>query len=153
LRQLCRSGKNDLPPCHHAKDLTAGRYRGNETGGRSVGGETLVAAVSIIMGLGLGAAAVSRPMLDMDYRLPAAPSARDGCGPGDADSIIVCGRRDNDRYRVRDLEPPRGTALRRANPFDWDLGGGTRLLPTITQIDRPDGFVDRRIMLNIRIPF
>ena len=115
--------------------------------------EARVSAMGLF-GMALGGA-VQPPasLAALEYRLPAPPLLRDGCRSGSEDEIVVCGRRDQDRYRLQDVAPPRGMVLRRPSPFEWDLGGGARAGVDISQIVRPDGFVDYRVMIGIRIPF
>ena len=116
--------------------------------------EAQVAAMSVaVVGLGLGAVADAPPVAGIDYSLPAAPPVRERCHRGAGDDIIVCGRRDNERYRLRPIVPPPGMVLARPSPFAWDLGGGAVADVDVDQATRPDGYVDRRIMLRFRTPF
>ena len=105
-----------------------------------------------MLGLGLAAAAGPAPVARLDYRLPPPTAAPDRCRPtGDDEEIIVCGRRDQERYRLRALPPPRGMDLTPRSPFEWDLGGGVRGGVDVDQFIRPDGFVDYRLLLTFRM--
>ena len=107
-----------------------------------------------MLGLGLAAAAGPEPMARVDYRLPPPTAAPDRCRPtGDEDEIVVCGRRNQERFRLRGLAPPRGMDLTRPSPFEWDLGNGARGGIDVDQFIRPDGFVDYRLLFTLRIPF
>lgn len=106
-----------------------------------------------ILGMALSAAGERTPLAELDYRLPRPQYLRDACRTAGEDEIVVCGRRDQDRFRVHAVAPPRGMVLRRPSPFEWDLGGGARAGLDISQVLRPDGFVDYRVMIGIRIPF
>ena len=106
-----------------------------------------------ILAYSLGIASPAATIAQLNYRLPPPQPVRDSCRTGDPEEIVVCGRRDSDRFRLGEAAPPRNLVLRRSNPFELDLGGRVRAVPTVSQINRPDGWVDHRIMLNFRIPF
>lgn len=112
-----------------------------------------MAAMSMaVMGLGLGAVADATAVAAIDYRLPAPAPAQESCRSA-GDEIVVCGRRDYERYRLRSLAPPPGMVLTRPSPFAWDLGGGALADVDLDQVQRPDGYIDQRIMLRVRLPF
>ena len=106
-----------------------------------------------ILGLGLGAVAAARPMTRLDYRLPPPAETRARCRRTGDEEILVCGRRDQERFRLRGLPSPRGMDLTRPSPFEWDLGGGAQAGLDVDQVVRSDGWVDYRLLLTFRIPF
>jgi hypothetical protein len=113
-----------------------------------------VTAMSVaVMSIGLGAVVDAPQVAAIDYRLPAPGTIQDRCRRTAGDEILVCGRRDNARYRLRDVALPPGTVLTRPSPFAWDLGGGAVADIDLDQVQRPDGYVDHRIMLRVRVPF
>jgi len=113
-----------------------------------------VAAMSVaVIGLGLGGVADAPAVAGVDYRLPPAPRVRERCHRGAGDEIVVCGRRDPERYRLPEAAPPPGMVLTRPSPFAWDLGGGAVADVDLDQVQRPDGFIDHRVMLRVRVPF
>jgi hypothetical protein len=65
--------------------------------------------------------------------------------------IIVCGRTNNGRYRLRPLttqyDKPKGPGI------GFDLGNGARGNAYTTQTVSPDGKPDKRIMVTVNIPF
>lgn len=114
-----------------------------------------MAAMSLaVMGLGLAAGAETSAVAPIDYRMPAEPAREDGCRRAGDEEIVVCGRRGESRYRLGGGAPaPQGMVLTRRSPFDWDLGGGARGYVDLDQVQRPDGYIDRRVMITVRIPF
>jgi hypothetical protein len=72
------------------------------------------------------------------------------CGPGSAEEVTVCGRRDGDRYRI----PPQY----RTDPGDEGLGSaetaiGKVRVGAVTEQGDVGGIKTNRIMLRIKIPF
>lgn len=70
----------------------------------------------------------------------------------EADEIVVCGRRDPDRYRLKDLggQDDGGERERR---LGLDLAPGVRAEVEMLQTARPDGLPDKRIMLHLKTKF
>jgi hypothetical protein len=77
------------------------------------------------------------------------PSA--SCGGGSSDEIVVCGARpDADRYRVGPV----------SSRFDEEplvaeigLGGGARAGAYVESVEFPGGFISKRIMVGVKLPF
>jgi hypothetical protein len=94
------------------------------------------------------------PVDRIDYRLPAqeqSPGLVGACrGGGDAE-IVVCGRR-GDRYRLEELKPPPGAEPRESGVVGVDLPFG-RVEPLMETIVRSDGWVDKRVMVTLKMPF
>jgi hypothetical protein len=68
------------------------------------------------------------------------------------DEIVVCGRRDTDRYRLRDLGPDADRDARKP-PIAMALGDGVRAEVEALQLQRPDGLVDKRVMVHFKFKF
>lgn len=75
------------------------------------------------------------------------------CRRGDPDEIIVCGRRDDSRHRLGPLPPLELARPDPGLPLGIDLAPNLRLGPIVTQVIRPDGLVDWRVMLALRWRF
>lgn len=92
------------------------------------------------------------PVDAIDYRLPLDENPRivEDCRRGGGDEIVVCGRRE-DPNRLRELTPPPGTAPR-TGVIGHDLSFG-RVEPLMETIVRSDGWVDKRVMVTLKIPF
>ncbi len=100
------------------------------------------------------AAAEPPPADAIDYTLPPAERStrvvpRD-CDRGAGGEIVVCGR-GAERHRLRDLPPPPGVD-RREGPIGVDLPFG-RVEPSLQTVGRPDGWIDRRIMVTLKVAF
>jgi len=102
-------------------------------------------------------AAADPPAVEaIDYRLPmqeAAPRITDDCrrGAGEGE-IIVCGRRGQGQ-RLEELKGrPEWEGRKPGEVVGIDLPFG-RLEPEVTQVVRQDGFVDKRAMVTLKIPF
>ena len=90
----------------------------------------------------------------VDFRLPpqeASPRIVESCRRGAGEEIVVCGRRPN-RYRLEELKPPAGAEAREPGVIGVDLPFG-RLEPQMKSVVRPDGWVDKQIMVTLKIPF
>ena len=74
------------------------------------------------------------------------------CPAEEGEEIVVCGRRDDERYRLREPHMPSGMTLPEAPSTRFRLGDAEGNVD-VTQIIRPDGLVDRRIMVHVRVPF
>jgi hypothetical protein len=88
------------------------------------------------------------------YRLPMqeeAPRIVKDCRRAAADEILVCGRRD-DENRLKELTPPPGTEGKKRGVIGVDLPFG-RVEPKLETLNRSDGWVDKRIMVTLKIPF
>jgi hypothetical protein len=108
-------------------------------------------AASLIL---LFAAADPAKVDAIDYRLPLQeepPRIVQDCRRAAPDEIVVCGRRD-DPYRLRELTPPPGTEPRAPGVIGVDLPFG-RVEPELSQEVRPDGSVNKRAMVKVKIPF
>ena len=68
------------------------------------------------------------------------------------DEIVVCGRRDTDRYRLRDLGPDADPDAPKP-PLGMALGEGMRSELETLQLKRPDGLVDKRVMVHFKMKF
>jgi hypothetical protein len=92
----------------------------------------------------------------IDYRLPLQdenPRILSNCRrPAESGEIVVCGRR-GDGQRLEELRPPPGTEERaEGEVVGIDLPFG-RVEPELSTIVRPDGWVDKRVMVKLKIPF
>ena len=71
--------------------------------------------------------------------------------PDEDGEIIVCGRTDNGRYRLKPLttqyDKPKGPGI------GFDLGNGAQGNAYTTQTVSPDGKPDKRIMVRVTFPF
>ena len=82
----------------------------------------------------------------------AAPRIVDqGCRRSD-DEIVVCGRRGSDRYRLRDLGPDADPDATKPS-IGMALGDGVRAEVEALQLQRPDGLVDKRVMVHFKFKF
>ena len=71
----------------------------------------------------------------------------------DPDEITVCGRRDDDRFRVKPIPLPAGMKTPVDGPgMDFDIGTAHGNIYA-DQVGRPDGIPDRRIMVTLKWPF
>lgn len=70
----------------------------------------------------------------------------------EGEEIVVCGRRDPDRYGVKDLGPEDAGA-QRDRRLGLELAPGVRAEVEALQAARPDGLVDKRIMLHVKTKF
>lgn len=108
-------------------------------------------AVALIL---LFAAAPPVPVEAIDYRLPVqeeSPRIVDTCRRGVGEEIVVCGRR-TDRYRLEELKPPPGAEPRGSGVIGHDLPFG-RVEPLLETVVRSDGWVDKRVMVTLKMPF
>jgi hypothetical protein len=81
------------------------------------------------------------------------PRFAESCPEAVGSEIVVCGRRDADeRHRLRgagpssDADAPRG-------PLGFQISESVRMEIEPVQFQRPDGFVDRRVVVRFRIAF
>jgi hypothetical protein len=108
---------------------------------------------AVVPALILLAAAVEPPAVaPVDYTLPPPPPASltgaDCARP--AGEIVVCGRR-TQPDRLEELGPPPG-----GPPREGVIGVETplgRVEPELMTVVRPDGWIDKRAMIKLRIPF
>lgn len=107
------------------------------------------AAIMLMAIAAQGAAAPPAPPLP-ELRILPPP-----CRPGGADEIVVCGREEErERQRAREPVPPRGVIPPREDlQLGTDIAGLGRLEPKLMQHVRPDGFVDRALMMTLKIKF
>jgi hypothetical protein len=100
------------------------------------------------------AAAEPTPVEAIDYTLPAAEPAKrivaGACDRGGGGEIVVCGR-SRDRHRLGEL-PPSPTPERRQGPIGADLPFG-RVEPKLETVARSDGWIDKRAMVTLKMPF
>ena len=111
--------------------------------GRPQGGDRPVIATLIVM-----QAATPAPdaLAAFDLaRVPPAPCEADGSA-----EIVVCGRRDPDRFRVTRLPDMPAEALPRA---ELGVVGDLKASATVDQAVMPDGTVSKRLMFNLKLPF
>jgi hypothetical protein len=109
------------------------------------------AAMLALAQTGADAAAVA----PSDYRLkPAPPRTRitpDPCPVARAGEIVVCARR-GEGQRLRTLVPPAG--VKEPTPgIGFDLGGGARVEPRVSEVAMPNGQVSKRVTVDLKIPF
>ena len=92
------------------------------------------------------------PVDAIDYRLPLQESPRivEDCRRSSDAEILVCGSRD-DANRLRELTPPPGTEPR-TGVIGKDLSFG-RVEPLLQTVVRQDGWIDKRAMVTLKIPF
>lgn len=111
---------------------------------------------------------LAQPLLSL---LLAAPAAAGGVGPEEESAlprivedqcrqgassgeVVVCGRRDPDRYRMTGLPTKQEQKIRDAGiPVGIDLNGTTRAGVVIDQVQFPQGMISRRAMVSVRIKF
>jgi hypothetical protein len=96
---------------------------------------------------------VPAPLEAIEYRLPAqevAPPLVANCRRGGGDEIVVCGRAG--RYRLEELKPPAGAEAKQGTVIGHDLPFG-RIEPLMETVVRSDGWVDKRIMVTLKMPF
>jgi hypothetical protein len=97
-----------------------------------------VSLVSALLQLAAGGSAAT---LNLD------PHALDPCAKPSPDEIVVCGSRGRSPYRLpklsRDFDP------KRLHPENVVPGGRIH----VQSVQRPDGLVDKRIMITFAIPF
>jgi hypothetical protein len=72
------------------------------------------------------------------------------CNDSGQGEVVVCGRRDLDRYRLRALPPAADTAPLVA---ETGLVGDLKGSATVDRRDMPGGTVSNRVMLNLKLPF
>ena len=72
------------------------------------------------------------------------------CEAGGAGEVVVCARRDPDRYRVARLPDMPVEALPRA---ELGVVGNLRASASVDQAVMPDGTISRRLMFNLKLPF
>ena len=65
--------------------------------------------------------------------------------------IVVCGR-NQDEYRVTEINPPKGVEIDEGGVIGLDLGGA-RVEPRLDQVTMPDGRISKRIMVTVKVPF
>ena len=90
----------------------------------------------------------------VDYRLPIqeeSPRIVGACRRGEGDDIVVCGRRGGG-HRLEPLTPPPGVEEQEGGVVGIDLPFG-RVEPEMSTIVRPDGWVDKRVVVKLKIPF
>lgn len=76
-----------------------------------------------------------------------------GCGSRAPGEIVVCGRRDPDRYRYRE-QPARPEWIEDGMPrAETELGNGTTGGIELEQVSNPDGTVSKRIMVRVKTKF
>jgi hypothetical protein len=96
------------------------------------------------------AAAPPAKLIPVDFDLKEwRPS--ESCGAGSSDEIIVCGQRpDADRYRVGPVSSRFDTEPLVA---EMGIGGGATARAYAESVEFPGGFVSKRIMVGIKLPF
>jgi hypothetical protein len=75
------------------------------------------------------------------------PHALDPCAGRRADEIVVCGSRGRSPYRLPNLS--HDYDAKRLHPENVVPGGRIH----VESVQRPDGLVDKRIMITFAIPF
>jgi hypothetical protein len=86
-----------------------------------------------------------------DTRWRAPKIVAQDCRRDSEEEIVVCGRRDPDRYRLKDLGPTTtGDEPRR---LGMNLADDVRAEVEPLTVTRPDGLVDKRVMVNIKTKF
>jgi hypothetical protein len=109
---------------------------------------------AVVPALILLAAAAEPPAIPrVDYRLPPPPPPASLTGADcarPAGEIVVCGRR-TQPDRLGELGPPPGGPPREGViGVDTPLG---RVEPELMTVVRPDGWIDKRAMIKLKIPF
>ncbi len=90
----------------------------------------------------------------IDYRLPLreeSPRIVEQCRRGGGEEIVVCGRRDSGQ-RLEELKPPPGAEPKEPGVIGHDLPFG-RVEPLLQTVVRSDGWIDKRVMVTLKIPF
>lgn len=102
------------------------------------------------------AVSVPAPVADFSIaRLPDRPSLstiRRPCAAGAPDEVVVCGRRDDSRYRLGPL-PPSGLAAPGEPGLGFDLAPDLRVSQDVEQVDLGSGFVAQRVWVRLRFRF
>jgi hypothetical protein len=78
----------------------------------------------------------------------------DPCRAAGNGDVVVCGRRNPDRFRITDL--PRGQEQKKrdaAIPVGIDLNGTTRVGIVVDQVQFPQGQISQRAMVSVKIKF
>lgn len=82
------------------------------------------------------------------------PRFTDECPRAAGNDIVVCGRRDGDaRHRVPGTPPGGDPRDAPRGPPGMQLSDGVRVEAQSMQRVRPDGWVDRRVVVRFRIAF
>jgi hypothetical protein len=108
-------------------------------------------AVALILFLAASDPAAVEPI---DYRLPLreeSPRIVERCRRGAGEEIVVCGRRESDQ-RLEELKPPPGAEPKEPGVIGLDLPFG-RVEPLLQTVVRSDGWIDKRAMITVKIPF
>jgi hypothetical protein len=113
----------------------------------------------LLLGTWAGAAfqAAPTPSLSLadppeDWTLPSLRVIRP-CPDSEGDEIVVCGRPDDDRYRLPTIRIPNNLDVEPDDLLRFGLGEGAEGEVEVSQQLRSDGWLDRRIMLHIRFGF
>jgi hypothetical protein len=85
---------------------------------------------------------------------PVLPSVVDRCPDAAGSEIVVCGRRDRDeRHRLRGAGPSLSPADVPRGPLGMQISESVRMEIEPMQRVRGDGWVDRRVVVRVRIAF
>ena len=98
----------------------------------------------MLLWLMLQAAPPAGPVADV--RAPVRPIT---CAPAQGEEITVCGRGQQNPYRLQRLEPPAPDRPIRA---ERDLGGG-RTVAVVAESKELPGAISRRAMVRLTLPF
>lgn len=74
------------------------------------------------------------------------------CDMSQGEVIVVCGRRDDDRYRAK-LPDPHGFDRSGPPKAEIGLGDGASAAAEVEQVDFGNGFVSNRIMIRLKFKF
>ncbi len=84
--------------------------------------------------------------------VPPGPGRQQGCAPGNATEIVVCGsRQESERYRLRPL--PDADFKEDRLVAEANLGGGFTGKVHMDQVEISPGILSKRVLFSIKKPF
>ncbi|MEG3087586.1 hypothetical protein [Sphingomonas sp. PB4P5] len=76
-----------------------------------------------------------------------------GCAEEVGDAIVVCGKRDDQRYRLPRLDSARFEPNRDGQKAEIALGGGLKGAAEVESATLLGGQVSNRLMMRLKLPF